>query len=208
MHRKQPSGNSNLLNKITDKSFPRKSKFEREIISDQSVYMLHNAYFYLVLTQINLLSFNSILTRRKPNNIRKLLSFMSRSFMCVCVCVCVCFNLHTFTCLILYLSCILLLSILLLLLVLHTLTFTLSFYFAYLFQCFFYDFPSVIHWRKYVGRFILNDKRVTQPLKYGYIEWQNAHSPQRSINCCLIGNLQKNLSFCKLSLCHNLENVK
>ena len=125
MHRKQPSGNSNLLNKITDKSFPRKSKFEREIISDQSVYMLHNAYFYLVLTQINLLSFNSILTRRKPNNIRKLLSFMSRSFMCVCVCVC--FNLHTFTCLILYLSCILLLSILLLLLVLHTLTFTLSF---------------------------------------------------------------------------------
>ena len=128
MHRKQPSGNSNLLNKITDKSFPRKSKFEREIISDQSVYMLHNAYFYLVLTQINLLSFNSILTRTKPNNIRKLLSFMSRSFMCVCVCVCVCvcFNLHTFTCLAyfyfpyfyFYLSCILLL--LLCLFTLHT----------------------------------------------------------------------------------------
>ena len=32
--------------------------------------------------------------------------------------------------------------------------------------------------------------------------------PQGSINCCLIGNLQKNLSFCKLSLFHNLENVK
>ena len=132
MHRKQPSGNSNLLNKITDKSFPRKSKFEREIISDQSVYMLHNAYFYLVLTQINLLSFNSILTRRKPNNIRKLLSFMSRSFMCVCVCVCVCVLICTlllvlfFTCLAyfyfpyfyFYLSCILLL--LLCLFTLHT----------------------------------------------------------------------------------------
>ena len=83
IHRKQPSGSSNLLSKITDKPFRRKSKFERELITDQSVYILHNVYFCLVLTQGNLRSFNSILTKRQPNNIPKQLSFISRSFMCV-----------------------------------------------------------------------------------------------------------------------------